>query len=857
MKKQLTTLFLLLSLTTTICSQNHLPQYKGQPWVSNVSQPNTVSQGLHNRHLSVTSSHGRYYDIGRGVWKWQRPNLFCTTEDLFTQTIVVPYLIPMLEKAGAVVFTSRERDWQREEIIVDNDLSNAALSYRESNGRNAWTTSPRTGFAFHQGRYADGENPFTQGTARMVAATSSAKNVSTASYQPYFMQEGRYAVYVSYQSLQGSVDDAHYTVYHKGQQTEFRVNQQMGGGTWVYLGTFEFDKGYNAFNRVVLTNESDHKGVVTADAVRFGGGMGNIERGGQLSGLPRCLEGSRYMTQWSGAPYSVVSASGGKNDYNDDINSRSLMTNWLAGGSCFVPNSDGLKVPIELSLAVHSDAGAKDNDIVGSLAICTTDNQGTTVYPSGLPRTDSRDFAQTMLDNLDSDIRRSYGTWNKRSLYDRNYSESRRPDMTSAILETMSHQNFTDMKFGLDPNFRFTVARSIYKTILRHVASAHGTKATVAPLQPRNFSIEMKSKNKAVLKWEPTADTSEPTAKPTSYIVYMATGTSGFDNGTQTKKTQMKIKLEPGVLYRFKVSACNNGGESFTTEELAALYQKDAKGTILIVNGFDRLAPPAVKDDGMSQGFDLDADFGLTLGATAGWCGRQLNYNRQGIGKEGPDALGYSGNELAGYFVPGNDFNYVTDHARAIQSARQYSIVSCSAKALESGEMKLKKYCCIDLLLGLQKQDFTQLRNFKAITPRMQQQLSNYLRQNGALLVSGSYVGSDMRSGSDQVFMQQSLKAVWGGSDPNGVGNSVSGLGTTFNFYRTLNEKHYFASSPDVLMPVDGAFCAMRYSDGREAAVAYRGSDCRTFVMGFPFECITDNNTKGAIMRGIMSFLIR
>ena len=596
---------------------------------------------------------------------------------------------------------------------------------------------------------------------------------------------------------------------------------------------------------------------MTADAVRFGGGMGNIERGGQLSGLPRCLEGSRYMTQWSGAPYSVVSASGGKNDYNDDINSRSLMTNWLAGGSCFVPNSDGLKVPIELSLAVHSDAGAKDNDIVGSLAICTTDNQGTTVYPSGLPRTDSRDFAQTMLDNLDSDIRRSYGTWNKRSLYDRNYSESRRPDMTSAILETMSHQNFTDMKFGLDPNFRFTVARSIYKTILRHVASAHGTKATVAPLQPRNFSIEMKSKNKAVLKWEPTADTSEPTAKPTSYIVYMATGTSGFDNGTQTKKTQMKIKLEPGVLYRFKVSACNNGGESFTTEELAALYQKDAKGTILIVNGFDRLAPPAIKDDGMSQGFDLDADFGLTLGATAGWCGRQINYNRQGIGKEGPDALGYSGNELAGYFVPGNDFNYVTDHARAIQSARQYSIVSCSAKALESGEMKLRKYSCIDLLLGLQKQDFTQLRNFKAITPRMQQQLSNYLRQNGALLVSGSYVGCDMRSGSDQVFLQQSLRAVWGGSDQNGVDNSVSGLGTTFNFYRTLNEKHYFASSPDVLMPVDGAFCAMRYSDGREAAVAYRGSDCRTFVMGFPFECITDSKAKGAIMRGIMSFLIR
>ena len=41
---------------------------------------------------------------------------------------------------------------------------------------------------------------------------------------------------------------------------------------------------------VVLSNESREKGVVCADAVRFGGGMGNIVRGGQVSGLPRYLE---------------------------------------------------------------------------------------------------------------------------------------------------------------------------------------------------------------------------------------------------------------------------------------------------------------------------------------------------------------------------------------------------------------------------------------------------------------------------------------------------------------------------------------------------------------------------------------
>ena len=82
--------------------------YKGLPWVENISKPVNITNGLKNKHLSIWASHGRFYDQGKGTWRWQRPNMFCTNEDLFTQTIVVPYLIPMLEKAGAVVFTSQD-----------------------------------------------------------------------------------------------------------------------------------------------------------------------------------------------------------------------------------------------------------------------------------------------------------------------------------------------------------------------------------------------------------------------------------------------------------------------------------------------------------------------------------------------------------------------------------------------------------------------------------------------------------------------------------------------------------------------------------------------------------------------------
>lgn len=50
------------------------------------------------------------------------------------------------------------------------------------------------------------------------------------------------------------------------------------------------------------------------------------------------------------------------------------MANWLAGGSCFAPTMNGLNVPIELSLAIHSDAGVANDysSIIGTLAISTT-----------------------------------------------------------------------------------------------------------------------------------------------------------------------------------------------------------------------------------------------------------------------------------------------------------------------------------------------------------------------------------------------------------------------------------------------------------------------------------------------------
>lgn len=830
-------------------------EYEGAPWVMNDSRPYFVSHGLFDRHLSLWASHGRYYDGKKDRWKWQRPNLFGTTEDLFTQTIVIPYLIPMLENAGAVVFTPRERDWQKNEVIVDN----GGRGYVEDSGKETWKTAQEKGFAYHAGTYRDGENPFTQGTARAVKATKKA-DVSWASYQPNIPQGGKYAVYVSYQSLKNSVSDAQYIVMHKGQRTVFKVNQQMGGGTWVYLGTFDFDRGNNEFNRVVVTNSSSESGVVTTDAVRFGGGMGNIERGGSCSGMPRCLEGARYSAQWAGAPYSVYSSKNGSDDYGDDINVRSNMTNWLAGGSTYVPTLEGKKVPIELSLAVHSDAGytTVNDSIIGSLAICTTSfNDGR--LNSGVSRMVSHDFADSLLTGLQRDISGKYRKWTRRYLWDRNYSETRKPEVPSAIIETMSHQNFADMRRGLDPNFRFTLARSLYKTILRFVNGNHSVPSVVQPLPVSNFRIERNSSGGLRLSWIAEKDEQEPTAVPTSYIVYTSEDGMGFDNGTVVYTSSFDFEAKKGVNYCFKVTALNRGGESFPSETLAAYLSKSAHAKdILVVDGFSRLSGPAVVDDYSRQGFDLGSDIGVSYGLTAGWNGRQQCFDKSRAGSEGEGSLGYCGDELAGRFIMGNNRDGSVCHVKDIAMSGAYNVVGCSLEALDNNLVKLDHYNLVDIAFGLQRNDGHSLVVYKTFSETLQSKLRSYAKSGGRILVSGAYVGSDMTQPHERSFMSDVLKTTFTGTDTNAGNNMVDGLGLSFDIIRQINDRHFAATSVDRIAACDGrSFAAMRYQDGSTAGVAYDGTDYKSFVMGYPYECINNVRTRQQVMKGLLGFLLK
>ena len=672
-------------------------EYEGRPWVKNISTHVNAKDGLKNTHIALWQSHGRYFKNECDDWYWQRPRLFCTTEDLFSQTFVVPYLIPMLENAGAVVYTPRERDWQNHEVIVDNDNPRRHGRYFEE-GTGSWHDCDSAGFAHNKTIYYSGENPFRDGTVRCIDTESKLRDVSSITWMPDIPEAGRYAVYVSYQTVDGSIDNAQYSVHHKGGITNFEVNQQMGGGTWVYLGSFEFSKGMSLSGCVELSNYSRKRGVVTADAVRFGGGMGNISRGSYgVSGLPRWAEAARYSLQWAGFEPEIYSVSGDSNDYRDDLWCRPNAINQLAGGSLFGGNHPGRNVPLELSLAFHTDAGytSDDSSFVGSLAICTLQGASLGMHNDGVSRYISYDLASMMIHGLNDDLK-SYD-WTTRNIWTKNYCETREPEIPSVLLEMLSHQNFADMRLAMSPRFKFDFCRSIYKSIVKYIATTHSRKYVIQPLPVTEFYTTLDtSADEVQLYWTPVTDSLEPTAVADRYIVYTRSDDSGFDNGRLVTDTSCRIKIQRGHIYSFRVTALNKGGESFPSETLSAYISDDndndneAKTYLTLVSplsSLDSLSAPAVIATADSLGFDLSASKGHQYGPYPGFCGPQRVFDRTLIGLDAPYGLGSSGNELEGIILPGSTLDNIYPYAREVLKQHNHSFCSASQSAVLAGKI--------------------------------------------------------------------------------------------------------------------------------------------------------------------------
>lgn len=917
------------------------------PFVRHVDPLSDISKGMQGDNVALWHSHGKYYKSSSDNWYWQRGFLFQAIEDTYTLGYILPYVVPMLENAGAYVMLPRERDINPIEVIVDNDQPDESTilysqsTYGESNGKHEWETGEGEGFIYDLPDFRDTENPFENGTYRQVQTTED-DHVSTAAWAANIPESREYAVYVSYKSLPNSSEDALYTVNYAGGSDEILVNQKLGGGTWIYLGTYPLKKGLDTDRPIVtLSNKSKKSGhgIVTADAIKIGGGMGNIARSPKrsdvfwnntvpsaendstaivdveieeeddddsqvnpstnesenlrqpesvnpfkleaqgipmqptfkTSGLPRWMEGARYWLHWAGMPDSIYAPYGGTDDYKDDYTNRGLWVNYLAGGSRVLPDEKGLNIPVDVVMALHSDAGKRaDDSFVGTLGIYFTN--GNSNYADGTPRKNSRTLTDMLMRQITGDIRANHEPdWTRRSMWDKTYVEARVPEVPTSLIELLSHQNFADMQYGNDPRFRFTVGRAIYKALARFVSERKDRKLVIQPLPVHNFSIQKTDKNHYRLSWQATPDATEPTALPEGYIVMERSGDEmSFHKIADTDKTHYELKVSDNELHAFYIIAYNDGGRSFPSETLALRHAGNDDIPVLVINGFTRISAPGIINEGNTAGFDAANDFGVPYIKDISFTGYQTEFNRNA-----GEAFGKSSDRYVGDVIAGNTFDYPVLHGKAIAASGR-GFVSTSIGAVENGSVNLSHYKIIDLILGKQKATIMgrglKGAEFIAFPRSLRNALSAFREKGGRLLVSGQYVASDLADTRGDSDAADWGRKVLGIEKADSVARTssgrIDGLQSPFKsniqqrryaYSNTLNQQQYIVENPDALIMTDDADESapfLRFSDtGSFAGVLSRKGKSKTAVMSVPFESLSDANQRILLMKELLDWL--
>lgn len=858
--------------STSAYDAARIPKEQGAQVVRDINKPYKVSAGLQNRNLVVWPSHGRYYANKSARWEWQRPRLFQTVEDLLSYSIIVPYLIPMLENAGANVYVPRERDIQTSEVIVDNDSPKDISSgaYEEKlTGYSVIKNCPENGFA-KSDSYAGTENPFRMGTCRTFLSdtTVSTKIVWT----PDIPRKGEYAVYISYKASAQNSNAVHYVVHHAGGSSEFSINQQIGGDTWFYLGTFVFEKGRDAINgSVSLDNKCSTVGLsITADAVRFGGGMGQIVRDGSTSGVPKFAEAARYWLQTAGMPDTLVYRLNEDSEYKDDYQSRPEYVNYLYGVPKGPANNRnaGLHIPIDMSLALHTDAGiAKHDSVVGTMSIYSIkDFNGSEYYPGGVSRFAARDAADIIQTQIVNDIHSAFDkNWIRRSLRNSDYSEAMRPNVPAVLLEVLSHQNFTDMQYAHDPKFKMALARSIYKGIVKYFSVYTNTPYVIQPLPVSHLASKLNENNSITISWKAEKDSLEPTAVPASFVVYRREGNGGFDNGTVAAGNEITFSdVKQNTLYSFKVTAVNAGGESFPSEIISAGISTASKKQILIINGFHRLAPPANISTPGFEGFINFSDAGVPYKYSIDFTGAQSDFNPASEYKSN-DAPGHGASyaDFEGKVIAGNAFDYPVVHGEAILAAG-YSFAACGDDAVIDKAIDLNTYAALDLIYGEEKSGAGGFS--RGVVPNdLVVKLKKYLAKKGNIFITGAYISTDIfkTPGRSDVsaFTNESLHYDFAGSHVSMSGEVWSCAPDIFpdnfilRFNTTENDSIYKVEAPDGLQPLYKAKTILRYAENRiSAAIAYKNS-YGIVAFGFPFETILGKQQRLDCMKYVLKYL--
>ncbi len=218
--------------------------------------------------------------------------------------------------------------------------------------------------------------------------------------------------------------------------------------------------------------------------------------------------------------------------------------------------------------------------------------------------------------------------------------------------------------------------------------------------------------------------------------------------------------------------------------------------------------------------------------------------------------------------VTGNTFDFIRQHGSSLY-ASNHNFSSATNEAIQDVLINLSTYKSIDWILG---KESTANETFNSTE---QTQVSNYLKQGGKLLVSGSEIAWDLdNSGTtaDKAFMANYLKATYAFDAPNSQAstwyksindntNSIFNLSDTIYFDNGTHST-YNVDYPDVIAPVNGGVSTLKYTNNSTStsAIYFSGMfpsgtvNGKLVYLGFPLESIYDATKRNGVFNDCWNF---
>lgn len=739
--------------------------------------PREATGTLSGKIVFAAAGHGWTFSdtSGANVWYTQRGITNSMIEDmgnLDQLTFFTEYLL----NAGATVVAMRPVGFQDNEVVVDND--DPATVYAGT-----WSNSSSTIFYGTPGDVA----------YRFAATTNAASPTATARFAATIPETGFYPVYVWSRGGDDRVRQQ-YIVEHSGGATSRRIDHRRVGNGWIYLGNFHFETGGDA--AVTITNQAlaGDTGVVIADAVRFGNGMGDIDRGFGVSGYRRQDEASRYWVQemlGRGQSASIYDSS--SSDQNDNVSAPPRMAANM-NRETVGPRND------RVFLSFHSNAGGSR----GADGLYCSDN-GSQV-PNGNNTTNCFEYAAIIGRAVNEGMYAAstapgsgFDTvWSTRGIPGGSDDSHRfgsggagigsygelslgvtSNEFDATIIEVAFHDNASDAAMMRDPRSRNAIARASLHGIIAFFSTFGGGGTAKLPEPPPSVRIAREAGGQVVLRWSTPPSGFPNGDAATGYVVYVSENGHGFGEaaavaGGASTSLDVTSFVPAGETRHFRVAATNAGGESFASPTVS-VRRDAAPAPILVVNGFDRFERSQAVRESASQ----------YIGGAGGGGGA---YDRVR-----PSRI--------------NTFDYCVQAGQTIDACG-LAFDSCGNEHVASGAVALGGY---DAVVWLAGEESTADDTFNAAE---QTAVTNYMAGGGRLFVSGSELGWDLDSQNNgRTFYRNTLRALFS-SDSAATYDASGESGSIFEGIALQFDDGAFAynvESADVIAPNSGSVAAMRY----------------------------------------------